>query len=75
MKSIYIIILTLISISINAQEKKNNLINVKVTNRIDPICGMDNNKFLKDTLIYKKKVYGFCSSHCKKEFKKKLNKK
>jgi len=27
-------------------------------------------EYLKDTAVYKGQVYGFCSSHCKDEFKK-----
>lgn len=43
---------------------------VKVDNEIDPICEMTTADHLNDTLHYKEKIYGFCSSHCKKEFKK-----
>ncbi|WP_322970759.1 hypothetical protein [Faecalibacter sp. LW9] len=76
MKSLYIIILFLGGVNLNAQENKvKNLKNIKVVNRIDPICGMDNTKYLKDTAIYQKKVYGFCGSHCKIEFKKSTKKK
>ena len=45
-------------------------INVKVVNEEDPICGMNTAQFLKDTLHYEKKLYGFCSTHCKETFKK-----
>lgn len=43
---------------------------VKVVNAEDPICKMKTAEYLNDTAIYKGKVYGFCSDHCKKEFKK-----
>lgn len=43
---------------------------VKVVNAIDPICQMKTADAVSDTAIYKKKVYGFCSGFCKKEFKK-----
>lgn len=58
------------SLAANAQQPKTNVKNVKVVNKLDPICGMDNAMSLKDTAIYQKKVYGFCSTHCKTEFKK-----
>ncbi|MGP1500638.1 YHS domain-containing protein [Bergeyella cardium] len=51
-------------------QKKPDLTNVKVVNEIDPICQMKTAEHLKDTLHYKGDVYGFCSAHCKAEFKK-----
>lgn len=42
---------------------------VKVVNKEDPICHMKTSEFLKDTLMYNKKVYGFCNTHCKEVFK------
>lgn len=47
-----------------------NLENVKVVNAQDPICHMETAQYLKDTMVYKNKVYGFCSAYCKEEFKK-----
>ena len=47
-----------------------NLTNIKVVNKIDPICQMETNGYTKDTVAYKNKVYGFCSVYCKDEFKK-----
>ncbi len=44
--------------------------NVKVSNAEDPICHMKTAEFLKDTAVYENKIYGFCSDHCKSEFKK-----
>ncbi|WP_312823366.1 YHS domain-containing protein [Epilithonimonas sp.] len=44
--------------------------NVKVANAEDPICKMKTADYLKDTVSYKGKLYGFCSDHCKKEFEK-----
>lgn len=43
---------------------------VKFANAIDPICEMKTEDDMKDTLVYKGKTYGFCSSYCKDEFKK-----
>lgn len=45
-------------------------LNVKVVNELDPICEMPTHEFLTDTANYKGKTYGFCSAHCKEEFKK-----
>lgn len=47
-----------------------NLKNVIVVNPEDPICHMNTAEFLKDTVVYKNKTYGFCSAYCKDEFKK-----
>ncbi|PZU86373.1 MAG: ATPase P [Chryseobacterium sp.] len=49
---------------------KTDLKGIKVVNAEDPICHMKTTDFLKDTVIYKNKTYGFCSDHCKTEFKK-----
>ncbi len=49
---------------------KNDLKGIKVVNAEDPICLMKTAEFLKDTAVYKNKIYGFCSDHCKSEFKK-----
>lgn len=49
---------------------KENIKNVKVVNAEDPICHMKTAEFLKDTVVYKNKTYGFCSVYCKDEFKK-----
>ncbi|WP_265427542.1 YHS domain-containing protein [Chryseobacterium sp. YIM B08800] len=43
---------------------------VKFANAIDPICEMKTEDDMKDTVVYKGKTYGFCSSYCKDEFKK-----
>ncbi|KQT15479.1 ATPase P [Chryseobacterium sp. Leaf404] len=42
----------------------------KFVNAIDPICDMKTDSDMKDTVVYKGKTYGFCSSYCKDEFKK-----
>ncbi|MBB5645725.1 hypothetical protein [Pedobacter cryoconitis] len=34
----------------------------------DPVCGMPAFKFLADTAVADKKVYGFCSKSCKSRF-------
>lgn len=52
------------------QKPQSAKLDVKVVNEEDPICGMKTAQFLKDTLTYKKKVYGFCGAHCKETFKK-----
>lgn len=49
---------------------KNDLKGIMVANVEDPICHMKTADFLKDTAVYNNKVYGFCSDHCKTEFKK-----
>lgn len=49
---------------------KGNMKNVKVVNSEDPICHMKTAEYLKDTVVYKNKTYGFCSRYCKDEFKK-----
>lgn len=43
---------------------------VKVVNALDPICQMKTADYLKDTAMYKNKIYGFCSVSCKDQFKK-----
>ena len=53
----------------NYREANKNTIKETQTS-IDPICKMKVSNNSKDTVIYKKKVYVFCSSFCKEEFKK-----
>ncbi len=37
----------------------------------DPVCGMEmKDGAITDTAVYQSKVYGFCSTECKAEFKK-----
>ncbi len=45
-------------------------LDVKVENRLDPICEMETIEHLSDTILYNGKVYGFCSSGCKETFAK-----
>lgn len=45
-------------------------LDVKTDNKIDPVCGMEIEGHLADTIHYAGKVYGFCSSGCKEEFAK-----
>lgn len=45
-------------------------LDVKVENKIDPICEMETEGHVSDTIHYEGKVYGFCSSGCKEEFAK-----
>ncbi|TXF78987.1 YHS domain-containing protein [Chryseobacterium sp.] len=52
------------------KKTETNLKGVKVVNTEDPVCHMKTAEFLKDTAVYKGKTYGFCSAHCKSEFKK-----
>ncbi|GEM51873.1 YHS domain-containing protein [Empedobacter brevis] len=66
MKKIISLIMIIISLTTFAQQKSK----VKVVNEKDPVCGMNTAQFLKDTAVYQKKIYGFCSSNCKTEFKK-----
>lgn len=46
------------------------LTDVKAVNDKDPVCGMSTAVHMKDTLSYEGRLYGFCSSNCKDEFKK-----
>jgi len=55
---------------VSKMKPKTDLKNVKVVNADDPVCHMKTAEFLKDTVVYKGKNYGFCSDHCKKEFRK-----
>ena len=41
-----------------------------VNNKKDPTCGMPVTAGISDTVHYKDKVIGFCSTECKDEFKK-----
>lgn len=45
-------------------------LDVKVDNKIDPICEMETEGHVSDTIHYEGKIYGFCSSGCKEEFAK-----
>ncbi|SMC50419.1 YHS domain-containing protein [Moheibacter sediminis] len=45
-------------------------LDVKVDNKIDPICEMETAGHVSDTIHYDGKIYGFCSSGCKEEFSK-----
>lgn len=54
----------------NMSSSKENIKNVHVVNAEDPICHMKTAEFLKDTVVYKNKTYGFCSAYCKDEFQK-----
>lgn len=48
---------------------KNPLNNLKYDNKIDFYCKMDITKYgVSDTVTYKGKLYGFCSTMCKHEF-------
>lgn len=42
----------------------------KFANAVDPICNMPIEADMKDTAVYKNKIYGFCNAYCKDEFKK-----
>ncbi len=41
----------------------------------DPVCKMDIREHFADTTLVNGKLYGFCSTYCKKEFLKKMSKK
>lgn len=43
---------------------------IKITNTTDPVCGMALNGSFADTTMHNDKILGFCSSTCKKRFKK-----
>ncbi|MCG2794257.1 MAG: YHS domain-containing protein [Weeksellaceae bacterium] len=58
------------AIHVSKMKPAKDLKNIKVVNAEDPICHMKTADFLKDTADYKGKKYGFCSEHCKAEFKK-----
>jgi len=45
-------------------------LDVKVDNKFDPICGMETEGHVSDTIHYAGKVYGFCNTGCKEEFAK-----
>ncbi|GEM_PF-348100 len=49
--------------------KKADLRKVKVINTDDPVCKMKTEGQISDTAVYRKRSYGFCSSHCKGRFK------
>ncbi|AZA93788.1 YHS domain-containing protein [Chryseobacterium nakagawai] len=49
--------------------KKADLRKVKVINTYDPVCKMKSEDQISDTALYRKRIYGFCSSHCKDRFK------
>lgn len=55
---------------VSKRKPKTDLRGVKVINADDPVCHMKTAEFIKDTAVYKRKIYGFCSDHCKTEFKK-----
>ena len=55
---------------VSKRKPKTDLRGVKVINADDPVCHMKTAEFIKDTAVYKRKIYGFCSDHCKAEFKK-----
>jgi YHS domain-containing protein len=50
-------------------EPKSPLNDLKYENKIDFYCKMDITKYgVSDTVTYKGKLYGFCSTMCKDEF-------
>ncbi len=78
---VYILLLVLVLSSCKKEESKkevketsfekptNALNNLKYNNKIDFYCQMDIVKYgVSDTVIYKGKLYGFCSKMCKDEF-------
>jgi len=76
MKKLFLLtILTIFAVSCESKNEAKMgggavLPNVKVVNDQDPICGMSTSVHMKDTLTYGGKLYGFCSTKCKEEFKK-----
>jgi YHS domain-containing protein len=73
----FIVLNILVILLMNSCELKNKnhfkeedpISNVKIVNELDPVCKMSTINNLNDTLTYQGKLYGFCSSHCKDEFK------
>jgi YHS domain-containing protein len=47
---------------------KNNFKNIVFASEKDPSCGMPVSAGIEDTVTYKGKLYGFCSTECKEEF-------
>lgn len=45
-------------------------LDVKVDNRLDPVCEMETAGHLSDTIQFQGKIYGFCSTGCKETFAK-----
>ncbi len=57
-----------VSLSKLQNENKIKLNKDQLANKKDPICGMPAFKYLKDTAVYNKKIYGFCGTGCKVKF-------
>ncbi len=82
MKKISYLLLIVLAFSCNKKETKveihetkslidakNPLNKLKYANKIDFYCKMDITKYgVSDTVSYKGKLYGFCSTMCKEEF-------
>ena len=47
---------------------KSRIKETQLASKKDPVCGMPAYKFLNDTTMYQKKIYGFCGKSCKNEF-------
>ena len=67
----------LLAENIHAQDKKkpstqpdikSQVKETQLASKKDVVCGMPAYKFLKDTTLYDKKIYGFCGKGCKVEF-------
>ena len=78
-KFLFICSLVFVSASMNSQQKtlqtsspkkQTTTKKMKIVNVIDPICDMKTNENTTETVLYKGKLYGFCSKHCKTEFTK-----
>ncbi len=60
----------------NAQEKaiekktdiKKSIRESQLASKKDLVCGMPVYKYLKDTVLYEGKIYGFCGEACKIDF-------
>jgi YHS domain-containing protein len=74
MKYIFLVLsvasLTYVQAQNHSKKTEKSKANTTISNKQDPICQMAVNNNSKDTVHYKGKVMGFCSSHCKTEFKK-----
>lgn len=58
----------------NEPDIKSKVKETQLASKKDPVCGMPAYKFMKDTTLYKGKIYGFCGNGCKTDFLKKPTK-
>ena len=71
MKNISILLLLLLfscEVKENKERPKRKESAFKLDSNLDPVCKMNVQINLTDTILYKGKVYGFCSPVCKEKF-------